>query len=183
MLPRFFLLHVEDNDFAASSTEVVLRHFNASWVIERASNLESGVDLLKANPKKFGLVILDLRLPGVAGLEGLKRIMEIATHIPVVIYTATADPDLEDRAFELGAQSYIYKPCDNDELYRKLKRAVVRFYGTLERCKPEPLIVDVKAPFLDKKSKIAITTAAIVAAIGAFIAGFWEVIKSLFQKN
>jgi DNA-binding NtrC family response regulator len=181
MQKYFEVLHVEDEEAAARVTADVLRHFNPTWRVERVARLELALGLLVANPDKFGLVILDLRLPGIAGLEGLKRIMQIAPHMCVVIYTATVDVDIEDAAFEYGAQSYIYKPCDSNDLYRKINRAVVRFYGTLERCKPEPLPAQhrsFRAILLDNKAKAGIITGAILAIVGGLITAAVEWFKA-----
>jgi DNA-binding response OmpR family regulator len=179
----FNILHVEDDDTSARVTANVLRHFDSSWRCESVGNLETAIDLLKANRKKFGVILLDLRLPGIAGLEGLKRIVEVEPNAPVVIYTATVDTDLEDRAFELGAQSYIYKPCDNDELYRRIKRAAVRFYGTCDRIKipAPPKQKTLKDIILDNKAKAAILTGAILALISGAIAAVNEWLKTRWK--
>lgn len=200
MQSTFFVLHIEDDDDVANATGKVLRIFNPTWHVERVNNLDAGMDLLKANPSKFKLVILDLRLPGgYSGLEGLLLIVGSVPRICTVIYSATSDPDMEDRAFVIGAQSYIYKPCDGQELYKKLRRAVMRFYGVIERCTPKeerkeaampvpamPAIEPppTESPLLKKWQFWAATFAAIATAAttiatfgksaGHFIAEVWQ---------
>lgn len=186
------VLHVEDDDEVASATGKVLKLFNPTWRIERVDNLDAGMDLLKANPSKFKLIILDLRLPGgYSGLEVLKIIVDSFPTICTVIYSGTSDPDMEDRAFMIGVQSYIYKPCDGQELYRKLNRAVVRFYGTIERCTPkvpeiptllpEPLPAPTTLPLFDRNAKIALATTAITGLVTTLIAIFGDALKTFFK--
>lgn len=80
-------------------------------------------------------VILDIRMPGIDGLEALKRIKEIDQDIPVIMVTALEDMQTTIRAVQLGAYEYINKPIDLDKLEvviahaiesRKLKEQVTR---------------------------------------------------------
>lgn len=67
---------------------------------------------------RFSGVILDIGLPSIDGLEVLKRIREIDQAVPVVMMTASGARDSAVQAIGSGAQAYLLKPFDADELQR-----------------------------------------------------------------
>ncbi|MCL4744533.1 MAG: response regulator [Burkholderiaceae bacterium] len=83
------------------------------------------------------LVLLDLRLPGMSGLEVLRTIKsddDLST-IPVVVLTSSGDPDDVTRAYSFRANSYVAKPLDFERF-----RAIVReldFYWSLVNRVPQ----------------------------------------------
>jgi two-component system, response regulator len=118
------ILLVEDNPRDA---ELVIRAFKKRNLANNLTHVENGSDALdflfnrgkfERRPHGSGpkLVLLDLKLPKVNGLEVLREIKgNAATRtIPVVVVTSSAeDPDIQ-RAYELGANSYVVKPVDFD---------------------------------------------------------------------
>lgn len=70
------------------------------------------------------IVILDIRLPGISGLEVLKRIAEKGEGIPVIMITAYHDMETTIQAMKLGAYEYIHKPIDVDELEIAIDKVV-----------------------------------------------------------
>ena len=68
--------------------------------------------------ERFSGVILDIGLPSIHGLEVLKRIREIDQSLPVVMMTASGARDSAAQAIGIGAQAYLLKPFDADELQR-----------------------------------------------------------------
>jgi DNA-binding NtrC family response regulator len=71
-------------------------------------------------------VCLDLMLPGLGGLETLKRIKDLEPHLPVVILTADNAVDSAVRAMQEGAYDYLVKPIDRTKLVTTIKNAVER---------------------------------------------------------
>ncbi|MEA3560695.1 MAG: response regulator [Candidatus Omnitrophota bacterium] len=74
-----------------------------------AENGEQAIELLKVN-KNIRLVILDIILPGISGIEVLKQIKKINLGLPTMIVTATRNEQSLTEAMQLGAVSYITKP-------------------------------------------------------------------------
>ncbi len=70
----------------------------------------------------FAAVVTDLRMPGMDGLSLLKRIQEKELEIPVIMMSAYGDIADAVEAVKLGAQDYIVKPFDLDELIFRLRR-------------------------------------------------------------
>ena len=83
--------------------------------------LTSDEGLKLVNLTRPDLVLLDITLPDVNGVEVLKRIRSIAPAIKVIMVTGSIDPLLAREALELGALAYVDKPFD----YAYLKRVVV----------------------------------------------------------
>lgn len=78
------------------------------------------IGISKLNIEKFDLLILDLTLPGIDGLEVCKEIRE-KNSIPIIISSARHDLDDKVNAFEFGADDYLPKPYNPQELLVRIK--------------------------------------------------------------
>lgn len=71
------------------------------------------------------LVILDIKMPGISGLELLKEIRahnnKLISKIPVLMLTAKNDLDTVKEAVQIGADNYLVKPYERNELYSRIK--------------------------------------------------------------
>lgn len=72
------------------------------------------------------VVLLDLRLPGMSGLDALKSIREISAAAEVIILTGHGSIDTAIESIKAGAFDYVLKPCPLDELNVRLQRAIER---------------------------------------------------------
>ena len=91
---------------------------------ETASNGEEALTKLKE--KEFGLVLLDLHMPGVQGMEVLRQLREIRPDIRVIIITAYGTVGLAVDAMRLGAVDFVQKPCIPDEIREIVARVMNR---------------------------------------------------------
>ncbi|GFR37214.1 sporulation initiation phosphotransferase F [Insulibacter thermoxylanivorax] len=80
----------------------------------QASNGRLALEIVK--DKQPDLVLLDMKIPGMDGLEILKQIRKIDTEIKVIMMTAYGELDMIKEAMELGALAHFTKPFDIDEL-------------------------------------------------------------------
>ncbi|MCF8111824.1 MAG: sigma-54 dependent transcriptional regulator [Desulfobacteraceae bacterium] len=90
--------------------------------VRAASSGEAGISSIEE--KAPDLVVLDIRLPGIDGLETLKRIQEIDAKTPVVIMTAFGTTENAIEATKQGAFDYVLKPFDIPEMLKVISQAV-----------------------------------------------------------
>ena len=83
------------------------------------------------------VIILDLRMPGIDGIEVLRRVKKTHPHIEVIILTGHGSEDDRRQCMELGAFAYLQKPVDIEALSETLKRANEKARGSAEAVKPQ----------------------------------------------
>lgn len=120
-MPR--LLLIEDDMPLAQTTQQYLEQFGHE--VRHEEDGESGLAAVKANPPE--LILLDLMLPGVDGLEVCRRLrMDPSTAtIPILMLTARGDEADRVAGLELGADDYMPKPYSLRELVARI-RAILR---------------------------------------------------------
>ncbi len=95
---------------------------NEGYQVVIAEDGESG--LAKFKNEKFDLVLIDMKLPGINGLQLLKEIKDIDSEVIVIMITAFASVPSAITAFKEGAYDYVTKPVDPDELTHIVKKAL-----------------------------------------------------------
>ena len=104
-------------------------------VIE-VSRGEMALDLLRT--ESFDVVLLDVNIPGIGGIETLRRIRIFAQRLPIVMLTVRDGEDEKVHALELGADDYVTKPFGIRELVARI-RAAVRRVHTPARAEDAPI--------------------------------------------
>ena len=112
------VLIAEDEDSNYVVMEMILRKAFKANII-RARNGEEAVELAKHHPE-LRLIIMDIKMPVMDGLEATQAIKAVYPHIPVVAITAFAMSGDERKAKEAGCDSYIPKPINRNDLFRVL---------------------------------------------------------------
>jgi FixJ family two-component response regulator len=69
-------------------------------------------------------LILDVRMPGMSGLDLQRHLVAVESRIPIIFITSHADDDARERAIEAGAVDFLYKPCRDEELFRAIETAL-----------------------------------------------------------
>jgi len=108
------ILMIEDDPEFAELLSEYLSQFDM-----KVTNYEDPFLGLSAGVKKFDLVILDLTLPGMDGLEVCEELVR-KYDIPVIISSARSDINDKVQSFELGAYDYLPKPYDPKEMYARI---------------------------------------------------------------
>lgn len=86
---------------------------------------ENAVNFLEGLSKlDFGCVISDVRMPGIDGIELLKRMKELDSPFPIVIITGHGDVPLAVEAMKLGAVDFLEKPFEDDRLVAMIELAI-----------------------------------------------------------
>lgn len=99
------------------------------WLLESAGlnvrTFASAPEFLKGDdPDRPGCLLLDIRMPGMGGLELQQQLQQSGTHIPVIIITAHGDVPAAVRAMKSGALDFLEKPLDDQHLLDQIRRAV-----------------------------------------------------------
>ncbi len=116
------ILIIDDDHASCRTLEL---HFRSQGHdIHLAHNMEQG--FVKIEGTKPELIILDIRMPGMDGLEGLPHINEMAPDTPVIMITAFHDMESTIQAMKRGACDYIQKPIDINELNAAVSMALTR---------------------------------------------------------
>jgi len=114
------ILVIEDDD----TVRDVLHSFLVSrkFDVSLAENGETGLDMARA--EKFDLILTDLVMPGITGMDVLKEVTTAATSVPVIVMTAFGTVQTAVEAMRNGAFDYVTKPFNLDELMIVLEKAL-----------------------------------------------------------
>ena len=123
------ILIVDDNPDDIELTRVVLAELGRKERLEFAYSGDIALQRLQRSEELPALIFLDLKTPGMSGIDTLRRIRadERLRHIPVIIVTSSSFPQDEKEALEAGADSYLYKAFDMDKFGRDLSSLLQRF--------------------------------------------------------
>ena len=114
----------------------VLTQYLAKYNIEITNYEDPFLALSAISLNEYDLIILDLTLPGMDGLEVCKKLL-LKHDIPIIISSARSDIADKVIALELGADDYLPKPYDPRELEVRIKTILRRCSKELELLKPE----------------------------------------------
>ena len=117
------LVHVVDDDAAVRRSVAFMLKTSGHQVEAH----ESGVDLLKnASRLGDGCILLDIRMPGMDGLEVQQALQEKGVALPVIIMTGHGDVGLAVKAMKAGAVDFIEKPFEKEALLSSLEEGFRR---------------------------------------------------------
>lgn len=86
-----------------------------------ANSGQEALDLIAAN--EIDVVVLDVKMPGMDGIEALQKIKALKPDLEVLMLTAHANVEVAMRGMELGAFDYLMKPVELDDLLYKIQDA------------------------------------------------------------
>ncbi len=113
------VLVIDDEPAHRLMVRVVLG--DAGFKVLESDNGASGLATLRAKP--VDVVLLDMRMPGMSGLDVLQKMHEEAMTTPVIMLTAFGNVGSAVEAMKIGAWDYLTKPTDNDELLAVVRKA------------------------------------------------------------
>jgi FixJ family two-component response regulator len=118
--PTVFI--VDDDDAVRDSLRLLVKSLKV-----RAETFSSAVQFLdKYDPKRPGCLVLDIRMPGMSGLELQKRLHEAGATIPIIFITGHGDVPMAVHAMQAGAIDFIQKPFRDQDLIDRIQQAVAQ---------------------------------------------------------
>ncbi len=126
------LLLVEDDLMLGEALQDALRPHN--YIVDWVKDGESALKLLRS--ETFELIVLDIGLPGIDGIEVLKKLRNQKLSLPVLLLTARDSVGDKVAGLDCGADDYLLKPFDLNELLARLRALSRRAVG-----RTEPLII------------------------------------------
>ena len=119
------VLLIEDDPAAARGLTLVLNSSGA--VVDHTASGEEALDLCRLYD--YDVVLLDLALPDVDGYEVVRRMRVGRVETPVMVLSGTARSQAKVKAFGVGADDFVTKPFDKDELLARMQAVVRRSKG------------------------------------------------------
>lgn len=113
------ILLADDHTLIAQAVASVLME-NGLFTVDTVENLPDAISAMTDGPR-YDLVMLDLRMPGVKGLDSLKRVIDLGTAARITLFTANADRHIVKRAIELGVHGVIQKTMPLNSLESVLR--------------------------------------------------------------
>jgi DNA-binding NtrC family response regulator len=111
------VLVVDDNNEIAEMLVEMLAREN--YGVETADSGDKAIEIIKR--ARVDMVLLDVRMPGLSGVETLEKIKDFNAKIPVVMMTAYDDIAMVEQAFSLGACDFIFKPFNFNDLIESMR--------------------------------------------------------------
>lgn len=113
--------------------EAIVRESIRDWLTDagfQVATAESGEEALEMiKEQDFGIVIVDVRLPGKTGITVLREIKTLKPQIKSIVITAYPSKELAAEAMKLGTVDYLIKPVAPDELERLIRRTLLECTG------------------------------------------------------
>lgn len=124
---RFSILITDDDDECRKTLREIVEPEGFRTL--QASSGEEAVDIVRE--EHVHLVLLDMHLPRMTGLETLQLVKQFNEILPCILVTGSADEELMRQAFSVRAYSVIPKPVSKNVLLYTLIRALIKAYGPL----------------------------------------------------
>lgn len=127
------ILLIEDDEIERMKFHRVLQKNELHCEIQEAMNGEEAVQILSDETKAPDLILLDLNMPKMSGIEFLQNLKsdERLRYIPVVILTTSNNRNDLKRCYEEGIAGYIVKPLKYEDYVEKIK-SLVKYWGKNE---------------------------------------------------
>jgi DNA-binding NarL/FixJ family response regulator len=116
-------LIVDDHEVVREGLRLSLSRAPHIRVLGEASDGASSIEMVER--RKPNVVIMDVRMPGMDGLEATREILNVAPDTAVLIFTAFSERSLLARGLDSGAKGYILKEAPHDTLLRAIERLAV----------------------------------------------------------
>ena len=142
MQPAIRILVVDDESAIRRALRPPLMELG--FQVAEASRGEEALQALRSST--YDVVLLDINMPGIGGIETLRRIRTFAPRLPVLMLTVRDEEEDKVEALDLGADDYVTKPFSTRELIARIRSAVRRVRAP---ARPEDAPMEIGEIYLD----------------------------------
>jgi two-component system, OmpR family, phosphate regulon sensor histidine kinase PhoR len=122
MTDQVRILVIDDEQIIRDGCTSILLH--DGWVVIAAENGDQGLNEIRRHPEGIDIILLDLMMPGMSGMDVLDKIQGIDPNILVIVITGYATVELAVQAMKKGAYDFTSKPFTPDQLRLAVRRAL-----------------------------------------------------------
>lgn len=159
------ILVIEDDPSVRSLLERGLAY--EGYLTEAAEDGESGLEAARDRPAD--LIVLDVMLPGIDGLEVLRRLRQVDEDLPVILLTARDKPEHQVEGLEAGADDYVTKPFSFDVLLARVRIQLRRRGRTPDILRFEDLSLEAATHTVKRGERDIVLTAQEFRLLQAFM--------------
>lgn len=130
------ILVVEDERHLAMGIKFNLE--NEGYRVTTAASGTEAMRLIDEQEAEFDLIILDIMLPGLSGYAVCEALRQRGSDVPILILSARTLPEDRTRGFDVGANQYLTKPFDLDELLSRVRNLLTHYPRRFQAARPLP---------------------------------------------
>ena len=118
------ILVVDDDIVVLTTLSKLLNAFG--YIVAGASNSQAAMDYVASSRKRFDLIMTDLAMPGIDGVQFMTEAKKVFPDIPIIVMTGYSERCTPEEALRLGAFAYVSKPFKIPEVIATIERALRR---------------------------------------------------------
>ena len=121
-MPSVRILLVDDDDIVREALEIRLARQDRVQTVGSVATGEEAI--LAAECLRPNLIILDLGLPGLSGMDTMRSIIKSLPQVRIVVLSAKHSPEQVQHAFDAGAAGYVFKPSSGTDLLEAVQAVI-----------------------------------------------------------
>lgn len=169
-IESYKILIVDDDELIVESFERVFEEYTTGFDIDKTTDSKKALELIEK--KNYDLVITDLVMPDIDGIQVLQKVKELQPDSEVILITAYSSTSSALDAMHFGAFDYITKPLDLSELKMRITRAINKREAVLEKKRK-----------VDEIERLCYTLAHDFKATTLSIKGFSKILVQDYHKQ
>jgi len=113
------ILIVDDHDLFRAGVRSILEHEDGLDVVGECASGEDALEVVRREAPD--LVLMDINMPGIGGIEATRQILKLAPSVRVIAVTVLSDDPFPNQLLDAGALGYLSKGCSSDEMFEAIR--------------------------------------------------------------